>query len=46
MKKTKLVVTRSAAGLAKAPGPTPADGPKLRCSELNSKFVKLVQCKR
>jgi len=47
MKKNKLVVTRSAAGLAKALGPPPADAAEIALrSELNSKIVKIVQGKR
>jgi predicted XRE-type DNA-binding protein len=47
MKKTKMVVTRSAAELAKALGLTPADGVEIALrSELNSKIVKIVQQKR
>jgi len=47
MKKTKMVVTRSAAELAKALGLTPADGAEITLhSALNSKIVKIVQHKR
>jgi predicted XRE-type DNA-binding protein len=46
MKKTKFVVTRTAAELAKALGLTPADGAEIALrSELNSKIVKIVQRK-
>jgi predicted XRE-type DNA-binding protein len=47
MKKTKFVVTRTAAELAKALGLTPADGAEIALrSELNSKIAKIVQRKR
>ena len=47
MKRTKMVVTRRAGELAKALGPTPADGAEIALrSELNSKIVKIVQHKR
>jgi predicted XRE-type DNA-binding protein len=43
MKKTKAVVTRTAAGLAKALGLTPADGAEIELrSDLNSKIVDVV----
>jgi predicted XRE-type DNA-binding protein len=46
VKKTKMVVTRSAAELAKALGLTPADGAEIALrSELNSKIVKIVHRK-
>jgi len=42
-----MVVTRRAGELAKALGPTPADGAEIALrSELNSKIVKIVQHKR
>jgi predicted XRE-type DNA-binding protein len=44
MKKTKAVVTRTAAGLAKALGLTPADGAEIELrSDLNSKIVDVVR---
>jgi predicted XRE-type DNA-binding protein len=47
MKKTKFVVTRTAAELAKALGLTPADGAEIALrSELNSKIARIVQRKR
>jgi predicted XRE-type DNA-binding protein len=47
MKKSKAVVTRSAAGLAKALGLTPADGAEIALrSNLNSKIVHVVARKR
>ena len=47
MKKTKVVVTRTASELAKALGLSPADGAEIALrSELNSKIVKIVQQKR
>jgi len=47
MKKTKMVVTRSAGELAKALGLTPADGAEIALrSELNSKIVKIVERQR
>jgi predicted XRE-type DNA-binding protein len=47
MKKTKLVVTRTAAELANALGLTPADGAEIALrSDLNSKIAKIVQRKR
>src|SRR5271163_4164878 len=46
MKKTKMVVTRSASELAKALGLSPADGAEIALrSELNSKIVKIVRHK-
>ena len=43
MKKSNAVVTRSAAGLAKALGLTPADGAEIELrSDLNSKIVEVV----
>jgi predicted XRE-type DNA-binding protein len=43
MKKSKVVVTRTAAGLAKALGLTPADGAEIELrSDLNSKIVAVV----
>jgi predicted XRE-type DNA-binding protein len=46
MKKSKPVVTRTAAGLAKAMGLTPADGAEIALrSDLNSKIVEVVQRK-
>lgn len=46
MKKTKMVVTRSASDLAKTLGLSPADGAEIALrSELNSKIVKIVQRK-
>ncbi len=46
MKKSKVVVTRSAGGLAKALGLTPADGAEIELrSDLNSKIVEVVQRK-
>jgi len=47
MKKSKAVVARSAAQLAKALGLTPADGAEIELrSNLNSKIVEIVQRKR
>jgi predicted XRE-type DNA-binding protein len=44
MKKTKAVVTRTAAGLARALGLTPADGAEIELrSDLNSKIVDVVR---
>ncbi len=46
MKKSKVVVTRSAGRLAKALGLTPADGAEIKLrSDLNSKIVDVVQRK-
>jgi predicted XRE-type DNA-binding protein len=46
MKKSKLVVARTAADLAKALGLTPADGAEIALrSDLNSKIVEVVQRK-
>jgi predicted XRE-type DNA-binding protein len=46
MKKSKPVVTRTAAGLAKAMGLTSADGAEIALrSDLNSKIVEVVQRK-
>jgi predicted XRE-type DNA-binding protein len=46
MKKSKAVVTRTAAELAKALGLTPADGAEIELrSNLNSKIVEIVQRK-
>jgi predicted XRE-type DNA-binding protein len=43
MKKTEAVVTRTAAGLAKALGLTPANGAEIELrSDLNSKIVDVV----
>jgi predicted XRE-type DNA-binding protein len=43
MKKSKVVVTRTAAGLAKALGLTPGDGAELELRrDLNSKIVDVV----
>jgi predicted XRE-type DNA-binding protein len=43
MKKAKVVVTRTAAGVAKALGLTPADGAEIELrSDLNSKIVAVV----
>jgi predicted XRE-type DNA-binding protein len=43
MKKSNVVVTRSAAGLAKALGLTQADGAEIELrSDLNSKIVEVV----
>jgi predicted XRE-type DNA-binding protein len=43
MKKTKAVVTRTAAGLARALGLTPAHGAEIELrSDLNSKIVDVV----
>lgn len=43
MKKSKSIVTRSAASLAKALGLTPADGAEIELrSDLNSKIVAVV----
>lgn len=47
MKKSKSIVTRSAAELAKALGLTPAAGAEIELrSHLNSKIVEVVQRKR
>lgn len=47
MKKSKAIVTRTAAGLAKALGLTPADGAEIALrSNLNSKIIEVVQRKR
>jgi len=47
VKKSKAIVTRTAAGLAKALGLTPADGAEIALrSDLNSKIVEVVQRKR
>jgi len=44
MKKTKAVVTRTAAGLARALGLTPVDGAEIELrSDLNSKIVDVVR---
>jgi predicted XRE-type DNA-binding protein len=44
MKKSKVVVTHTAAELAKALGLTPADGADIELrSDLNSKIVEVVQ---
>src|SRR5881409_4512883 len=46
MKKSKVIVTRSAAELAKALGLTPADGAEIALrSYLNSKIVEVVRRK-
>jgi predicted XRE-type DNA-binding protein len=46
MKKPKVVVTRTAAGLARALGLTPAEGAEIKLrSDLNSKIVGVVQRK-
>jgi predicted XRE-type DNA-binding protein len=46
MKKSRRVVTRSAASLAKALGLTPADGAEIALrSDLNSKIAEVVQRK-
>lgn len=46
MKKSKAVVTRTAAELAKVLGLTPADGAEIQLrSDLNSKIVEIVQRK-
>jgi predicted XRE-type DNA-binding protein len=46
MKKSKRVVTRTAASLAKALGLTPADGAEIAMrSDLNSKIAEVVQRK-
>ncbi len=46
MKKSKVIVTRSAAELAKALGLTPADGAEIALrSDLNSKIVEVVRRK-
>lgn len=46
MKKSKAIVTRSAAELARALGLTPADGAEMQLrSDLNSKIVEIVQRK-
>ena len=47
MKKSKAIVTRTAAELAKALGLTPSDGAEIQLrSDLNSKIVEIVQRKR
>lgn len=47
MKKSKAIVTRTAAELAKALGLAPADGAEIQLrSDLNSKIVEIVQRKR
>jgi predicted XRE-type DNA-binding protein len=47
MKKSKAIVTRSAAELATALGLTPADGAEIALrSDLNSKIAEVVQRKR
>jgi predicted XRE-type DNA-binding protein len=44
MKKSRVVVTRTAAGLAKALGLTPADGAEIELrSDLTSKIVDVVE---
>jgi predicted XRE-type DNA-binding protein len=46
MRKSKFVITRTAAELAKALGLAPAEGAEIALrSELNSKIVKIVQRK-
>jgi len=46
MKKSKAVITRSAAELAKALGLSPADGAEMELrSELNSKIIEVVRKK-
>jgi predicted XRE-type DNA-binding protein len=46
MKKSKVMVTRSASGLAKALGLRPADGAEIELrSDLNSKIIGVVQRK-
>lgn len=46
MKKSKVIVTRTATELAKALGLTPADGAKIQLrSDLNSKIVEIVRRK-
>ena len=46
MKKSKAIVTRTAAELARALGLTPADGGEIQLrSDLNSKIVEIVQRK-
>lgn len=46
MKKSKAIVTTSAAGLAEALGLSPADGAEIQLrSDLNSKIVALVRRK-
>jgi predicted XRE-type DNA-binding protein len=46
MKKSKAIVTRSAAELAKALGLTPADGAEIQLrSDLNSKIAEIVHRK-
>jgi len=46
MKKSRVVVTRTAAGLAKALGLTPADGAEIELrSDLNSKIADVVEQK-
>jgi predicted XRE-type DNA-binding protein len=46
MKKSKIIVTRTAAELAKALGLAPADGAEIQLrSDLNSKIVEIVQRK-
>jgi predicted XRE-type DNA-binding protein len=47
MKQSNIVVTRTAAALAKALGLTPADGAEITLrSDLNSKIVEVVAQKR
>jgi len=47
MKKSKMVMTRTAAELAKALDLTPADGAEIELrSELNSKIAQIVRRKR
>jgi predicted XRE-type DNA-binding protein len=46
MKKSRAIITRNAADLAKALGLTPADGAEIQLrSNLNSKIVEVVQRK-
>jgi predicted XRE-type DNA-binding protein len=46
MKKSKVVVTRTAGELAKAFGLTPADGAEIKLrSDLNSKIIAVVSAK-
>ena len=46
MKKSKVVVTRTAGDLAKAFGLTPADGAEIKLrSDLNSKIIDVVDAK-
>ena len=46
MKKSKVIVTRTAAEQAKALGLTPADGAEIAlCSDLNTKIVEVVRRK-